>query len=200
MPLVNAYCQVADVRGQLGDDGAVLDTTIVERAINATSRAIDRYTGRRFWQDSAPVARLYAAECRRSLEVGDISAMAGLVVEVDPGGDGVWTGLTAGDYHLEPLNADADGGAYAWRRVVVDDGDPLPVSSRPLVRVTARWGWSLVPDEVNQAAVLKATGLFKRKDAPFGIAGFSDFGAVRISRQDPDVISLLQPFVLPGVA
>jgi hypothetical protein len=45
--------------------------------------------------------------------------------------------------------------------------------------------------------MLKAASLFKRKDAPFAVAGFSEFGAVRIGRNDPDVLELLGGYVNP---
>lgn len=200
MPVVNAYCSVADVRGQFGDSGERLDETLLERAISAASRAVDRWCGRRFWADPAPVARLYRALCTTSLDVADISAVAGLVVEVDGAGLGTWQALDEQDYHLEPLNADADGGAYSWTRIVVDSGPGLPAGDRPAVRVTAAWGWSAIPDEVVQAAIIKTTSLFKRKDAPFGIAGVADFGVVRIGRSDPDVVDLLRAYRIPVMA
>jgi hypothetical protein len=49
---------------------------------------------------------------------------------------------------------------------------------------------------VNEAAILKAVKLFKRRDSPLGIQGFQDFGPIRLSRQeDPDVLALLSPFM-----
>lgn len=70
----------------------------------------------------------------------------------------------------------------------------------PTVQVTARFGWSAVPYQVNEATILKAASLFKRKDAPFGVAGFNEFGAVRITRKDPDVLELLSDFARPMYA
>lgn len=200
MALTNPYCQVADVRSQLGDDGDKLDQALIERAINAASRAVDRWCGRRFWQDLAAAVRLYAADDPFTLSVADISTMDGLLVEVDQSASGTWTALDAADYHLEPLNADADGDAFAWWTLVVDNRRGLPISRRPLVRVTAQWGWSAIPDDVVEATIIKAVNLFKRKDAPFGVAGFADFGAVRIGRSDPDVVDLLRSFRRPVVA
>lgn len=196
MALVNPYCSVADVRSQLGDSGDKLDETLIERAINAASRAVDKYCHRRFWQDSAPVARAYTAHDSSTLDVADISTTDDLLVEVNRGG---WTALDSDTYHLEPLDAGYDDPAFAWW-TVVGDTVRFPVTGRPDVRITARWGWSLIPDDVAEACVLKAVGLFRRKDAPFGIAGVSDFGAVRISRTDPDVASLLTTYVRMAVA
>jgi hypothetical protein len=35
---------------------------------------------------------------------------------------------------------------------------------------------------------------FKLYDAPLGVAGFGDIGAINITRIDPDVMALLAPF------
>jgi hypothetical protein len=46
---------------------------------------------------------------------------------------------------------------------------------------------------VKQAALIAATDLFKLKDAPYGVAGFGEFGAVRI-QDNLRVASLLAPY------
>lgn len=207
MSVVNGYCQVSDLRDHLKDDGVKLNNALLERAISAASRAIDTHTGRRFWLDSGVAERTYAVTDRQVAFVDDIGSRTGLIVKT--GSDGVvfLTTLTAGtDFILEPRNADkfagGTGPAFAfWQirlvgyRVFLGCGYPWPTLS-----VTARHGWSAVPDEVNQACILKAAALFKRKDAPFGVAGFGEFGAVRITRADPDVMDLLSTYETPGFA
>lgn len=203
MAVTNGYCTVDDVRGQLTDTGSKLDSASLERAINATSRAIDQYCGRRFWKDATPVARVFEAVDSHALPVNDIADAAGLLVEVDSVGDGAFAATWASsDYQLRPLNADADGGAYSWSEIATTGGLCFPWfrNGRPGVRVTATWGWSQVPDQVTSAAILKAVSLFMRKDAPFGVAGFTEFGPVRITKRDPDVLDLLAPFILAAVA
>ena len=59
MAVVHGYCTVDQVREELGDDGERLSLALLEKAVNATSRAVDAWTGRRFWQDPAPVVRRY---------------------------------------------------------------------------------------------------------------------------------------------
>jgi hypothetical protein len=204
VPVVNGYCTVEEVRGQLGDTGSKMDTALLERAVSAASRAVDAYCGRRFWQGPAPVARLFNPVDVYNAIVGDISTKTGLVVQTDNMGDASYT-TTLGlkDFRLEPLNADADNLAFCWTRIVSQrpwlqsyTGPLRP----PYLKVTARWGWSAVPDEVAEATILKATSLFMRKDAPFGVAGFAEFGAVRITKRDPDVVDLLSPYQLAGFA
>jgi hypothetical protein len=61
------------------------------------------------------------------------------------------------------------------------------------VKVTAKWGWLAVPDAVQQATLFLANQYYKTaREAPLGVAGFGDFGAVRV-RAMPQVENLLQP-------
>lgn len=206
MAVANGYCTTADLREQLGDDADTLNVALLERAINASSRAIDRHCGRAFWQDSGVATRTYSPTVRDYVFVDDISTRTGVVVAT--GSDGITfpTTLVVGeDYILEPRNADkfasATSGAYAFWQIRLIDGAAFTVDrGRPTLSVTARHGWSAVPDEVTEACILKAASLFKRKDAPFGVAGFGEFGVVRIGRNDPDVMDLLSPYQIPGFA
>jgi len=61
------------------------------------------------------------------------------------------------------------------------------------VQVTGVWGWSQVPSGVSQASFILAADLFKMKDAPFGVAGVSDYGVTRI-QTNPWLVELLRPF------
>jgi hypothetical protein len=77
----------------------------------------------------------------------------------------------------------------------------IPVHVDTRVRTTHdKHGVFLDEDEFDRCRalhavpILKAASLFKRKDAPFGVAGINDFGPVRITRTDPDVIDLLRSF------
>ena len=47
---------------------------------------------------------------------------------------------------------------------------------------------------ITEAALIHATRLYKRHDAPFGIAGAPDVGQMRIPKLDPDAERLLAPF------
>lgn len=201
MTLINAYCTVAEVRSQLADTGSKIEVALIEKAINASSRAIDTLCGRRFWRDATVTSRTYRPTDAYEVRVDDISTSTGLIVKTDTTGDGTWaTTWDAADYQLEPLNSDVVAGgdtlsAFAWWKLVaIDDKVFLTGTRRASLQVTARFGWSAVPDDVNTAAILKSVGLFKRKDAPFGIAGFGDF-AMRISRRDSDVWELLNPYI-----
>lgn len=200
MAVVNGYLTVDQLREHLGDTGSKIDIDLLERSINATSRAIDRFTGRKFWQDATVKVRHYRPESSWLAFTHDISTTTGLVIKTDPGGDYTWTDTwTTADYDLEPDDNDQDESAYAWWRIrAIGDFAFTAGSNRRTLQVTAKFGWSAIPADVEYAALLKASSLFRRKDAPFGIAGFGDFGPVRITRKDPDVIELLNPFAKIG--
>jgi hypothetical protein len=190
----------------MSDSGAILPVALLEGGINATSRAIENYCGRRFWKDSAPTTRIYKTDDSYIAWVDDIATKEGLIVETDDLGDYTYvTSWSGADFDLGPYNQDVvsfgdEVKPYSWWRIHAVGDKVFPVSDfRATLRVTARFGWSDIPDEVNQACLMKANNIVKRKDAPFGVAGFTEFGAVRISRrEDPDVASLLDPYIRIG--
>ena len=201
MAVTNGYCTRAELQQHFGDAGGKLDEDLLDRAINATSRAINRHCGRRFWQDSAVQAKVYRPRDTDIAWVDDISTTTGLIIATDTTGDGTYdTTWATTDYQLEPLNADTDSEAHAWWRIVPIDRYTFPVDDRrTTLQVTAKFGWSAIPDDVNEACILRAAAIFKRKEAVFGVAGFGQFGEVRITRRDPDVMELLHPYVKIGV-
>lgn len=204
MAVENGYCTVQDLRDHLADSGDHLPAAVLEKAINGASRAIDSHCGRRFWLDTDVSTRTYPVPSVDGAYVDDIGTRAGLVVAIGVNGVDFPTTLTVDrDFILEPRNADkfatTDFGAYAfWQIRPVIGGLGLYVDPfTPTLQVTARFGWSKVPDDVVEACILKAASLFKRKDSPNGVAGFGEFGAVRISRRDSDVLELLAGYQIP---
>jgi hypothetical protein len=192
--VVNGYCSVEELRDQLDDEYQKIPDALIERAINAVSRAIDNYCGfprRKFWKDVSPTTHVYSPTSTDVLYVDDIADRVGVTIETDG------TAWTLDDFTLYPLNADLLGASYAFTKIVAAGTRLFPMSrtGRPTVSVTASHGWSAVPDEVEQACIIRSTSILKRKDAPFGVAGFGEFGtSVRIRAEDPDVADLLGPY------
>lgn len=187
------YCTVEQLRAELADDKSALDETLLARAVAAASRAVEDWCGgRTFGLDATATSRVFRPCDREVADVDDIGATDGLVVETWDGAS--WATWAPDDYQLEPLNAGSRATAFAWDQLVALSGGWPVGGRRPTLRVTARWGWSEVPAQVEKATILRAIGLFKRKEAVWGVAGFGDFGAVRITRADPDVVDLLAAF------
>lgn len=198
MAITNGYCDLPELREWLGLEDP-LDDKILERAANAASRAIDKYCGRIFYKPSESVAaRVYVADDPLELVVHDFSTTAGLIVKTDDNADGTFettwssTGSPA-DYQAEPLVRE---NGYPYTRIVAIDDKGFPVSRhRALVEITALWGWAEVPDDVEQACLIKAARLIKRRETSTGVIGFDGIGAtVRVGRDDPDVKELLADF------
>jgi hypothetical protein len=171
------------------------------RALNGASRGIDRMTGRRFWVDDAPTPRNLSTNNRITqtqqgeqillLNGMDIATSAGLTVATGLVG-GTFTPLTGYAYY--PDTAELDG----WPI----EGIVLPLGLWTVlpgfrVQITARWGWLTVPDDVVQATLILARRLFKRKDSPAGVLGSNDW-VVNLAKADPDVVKLIERFVLHG--
>lgn len=195
--MANEYATLAELKAMRRITDATSDAAL-QAALTRASRAIDRKTGRRFYLDASASARAYNPNGRvvcsaggQVLLVDDIGSTTGLVVETGTTAAG-WTAVT--DYETHPDNA------VALNRPVT--GLLRLVTTWPSgstrVRVTAKWGWPAVPDEIVQATLLLANRLYLRKDSPEGIAGSADWGAIRLSRWDPDVEALVGPFMLPG--
>jgi hypothetical protein len=195
--VANEYANLATLKRQLSleDDDDSRDA-LLEDALATASRSIDKTTGRRFWLDATVVQRVYRPQGRTVVEadgtallVDDIGSSTGLIVET--GSAAAWSTLTG--WETLPDNALADGRPITS---LLRSGDWGSGTSR--VRVTARFGWPAVPDEIGQATLIQANRLFKRKDSPEGVTGSAEWGVVRLSRRDPDVWNLIEPYVLPG--
>ncbi|MFC8290068.1 phage gp6-like head-tail connector protein [Streptomyces sp. NPDC057250] len=191
-----SYGTVAALKERLGIEAA--DTSrdpLLAAALAAASRGIDRATGRRFWLDEQPVQRTYRTAGRVArhddgelLLVDDIGS-ADIVVEVGSGGS--FTTVT--NYETSPGNALADGLPITGLLLFGNWG-----SATTRVRVGTRFGWPAVPDDITEAALIQAARLYRRKDSPEGVTGSAEWGVVRLSRRDPDVWNLIDPYVLPG--
>lgn len=200
--MADSYGSVDTLKTQLNIEPT--DTTrdgLLTRALAAASRGIDRACGRgrRFYLDPAPVAREFNPHgrivCRDDGElllVDDIGSAAGLVVET--GRAGSWTPVTG--YETSPDNALLDGQAITG--LLLTSGSWGTALGR--VRITAQFGWPAVPDDITEAALLQAARLYRRKDSPEGITGSAEWGVVRLSRRDPDVWNLIEPYIAPGFA
>ena len=194
MAITNGNTTLVDIKARL----AIIDTiddAALELAVNAASRRIDAYCGQRFYQDATVQAREFYPADPVTLdftyaEPGEprdgISTATGLIVKIDTDNDGTFeTTLTSGtDFLLTPRNAATRTPVWPYTGLRLITSSlwyfPRPYYGRPSVQVTAKWGWPAVPDDVTQACMIFAVDLFKSKDAPFGVAGSTDFGVLRV--------------------
>lgn len=194
--MANEYAELATLKLALNATDTTADD-LLNKALAAASRSIDATCGRRFYLDTTASTRTYSLEGRvvcdadgERLLVDDIGDEAGLVVETGSGGD--YTAVTG--FETGPDNAIVRGRPVT--SLVRTSGSWGGGATR--ARVTARWGWPVVPEEIAQATLIQANRLYKRKDSPEGVTGSAEWGIVRLGRKDPDVWNLIEHYFAPG--
>jgi len=205
MAIVNGLATLTEFKSVLGIAAAdTTDDAELEDCVETASRDVEAYCGkgRKFWQDSTVVDRKYFPSNTACLYVDDISTTTGLVVKVDLDDDGTFeTTLTIDtDFAVRPVNAAADYPVRPWTRIVLLGGAlsgwQCLSSGRPFVQVTAKFGWSAVPEAVKRATLLQAKTLFKADDTTFGTFQLGIDGQARnVPRMDPVAAARLEPFV-----
>lgn len=164
-------------------------------AIAAACRNIDRECGRlrKFALDAdATTVRYYSPEQPGQISIHDCSVITS--VAVDPSGTGAFgTTWTAGThFNAAPYDAVEDGVPYETLELT---GSATMPYYRRSVRVTGQFGWPAIPEDIYEAAQILASRYFKRREATMGVIGFGlDGSTTRISRSDPDVYQLVEPF------
>lgn len=201
MAITNGYATLTEIKNYLSISDST-DNDLLEDLIESASRSIDRIANRRFYLDSSASARKYRAYSDIFVYTDDIGSTTGLVVAIDTNGNGTYsTTLTLDtDFILDPLTAASLGRPYT-QLTMVSNTQTWPVfpgltqnGLRPGVQVTAKWGWPSVPNDINMACLILAADLYKRKDAPGGILGLGDLGAVRMSPIGRDVTAIVRAY------
>lgn len=191
MAITNGYTDLTTIKLSLGITDTV-DDTWLEICVTAASRAIDNFTERVFYQTEG--TRVYVPYDNFVVETDDIATLTTLKTSTNVDGvfDQTWQ---TSDRQLEPLNGIAGGipSPTTHIRAVGDYWFPT-AGQEATVQVTGTFGWSAIPDAVEQACILQAARYFKRADSPMGVAGFDAMGVVRLSRIDPDIATLLEPY------
>ena len=199
MAIVNGYCTLAELKTYLGLSGSGQDDNL-ENAIEGASRQIDQYTGRIFYQTDSQ-DNFYTPNNFFIQEVDDISTVSGLVVKLDTTDDGTHdkTLTKDTDFALLPVNvSNALDQNQPYTHIKILDNrsserfDPDIFNN---IKVTARFGFSSVPDAIKQATFLQASRLFKRKDSPFSVYGNPETGTAELfNKFDPDALKLIKGY------
>jgi hypothetical protein len=207
MPITNGYATLAEIKAYLSISDST-DNDLLESLVESASRSIDRIANRRFYADSSASARTYRAYSDVFVYVDDISSTTGLVVAIDENGNGSYSKtLTLNtDYILDPLTAASLGRPFT-QLTMVSNTEMWPIfpgitqnGLRPGVQVTAKWGWPSVPDDISVACLTLTADLYKRKDAPGGVLGLGDLGAIRMSPVGRDVASVVRAYKKIAIA
>jgi hypothetical protein len=194
------YCTAEELKDRLGITDTSDDSQVIF-ACQSAARAIEGACGRYFWRGAD--TRTYVPESMWSLTTDDIVSVTTLKTDSD--GDGVFetTWNAATDYELSlgerAYNTGASGEQRPYTRINVVSGAKLfpftwAFTRQDRIQVTGVFGWPAIPPAIRQAAMQLAAQFFKMKDAPFGFAGMSDLGIVRV-QASPQIYALIQPYV-----
>jgi hypothetical protein len=190
---LKAYLRIDAAQDDYDDD--------LDDVLDSATREINNYCSRQFNRDdvitsTSTQTRVYAVRYPWLAEIDDIHTLADLEIETDTSGDGTYeTTWEAADYQLEPLNGIRDGNTgWPYFKIRAIGSKTFPVlGHQASLRVTGHFGWSAVPKDVKQACLMLSAETFKMREAPFGVAGWSEFGAIRV-RDIPKVAKLLYPY------
>lgn len=168
------YITVGAYKTQHRITGGEKDALIASK-ITAASRDVNGRTGREFsaWTGGDPegtaTARYFHPYSCESVRVDDCYDIT--EVAVDFTDSGTYTALTAADYQTYPLNGIGPNGQTGWpveRITLVTYSYQFPRWRRPSVKVTAKWGWEAVPDDVKEACQQITARLIYEDSVPSG--------------------------------
>jgi len=191
--ITNGYVTLNEVKDALNLEDSI-DNAALEMAIATASRQIDDYCGRFFYKDGTellPATRYYTPDNWYILPVDDFVSLSEIATDdyFDQNYSTIWT---VSDRMFEPVNNPSRG--WPRNRILAIGSYVFPQLLPQSVRVRGVFGWSEVPYEVKTAAKIQAARLFLRNQSPFGIAGNTDLGTVRLAAKlDADVEALLRP-------
>lgn len=200
----NGYCTGDVLKAALQISDATDDVALTA-AIDAASRTIDEWCGRRFYVDGADSTRYFTATDPRTVTLSGQPSSVDIVsvttVQVDQSGTGTFgeTWTEGADFVLGPRSATADGRPFQHLQLL--GGRTAPVGVRDAVKVTGTFGWAVTPDPVERACVALASQVFKQeRESPFGVASFDlEGGVLRMSRFLPGHVEMmLRPYRVVG--
>lgn len=199
MALGDNYATLAQLKDYLGIGTQTSLDEKLNDALSSASREVELFCNRQFNKDTVVSARVYQPNSCKAVDVDDFHTTTGLIVKTDNACTGTFdTTWAASDYELSPYSGVVDGQpGHPFDRITAVGGRYFPQvwqRRRGIVEVTAQWGWAAVPAPVKQATLILAAQTFKLADAPFGVAGMSEFGVVRV-RDMPQVQAKLARYV-----
>lgn len=198
------YCTVEALKSRLSITNSNSDLEI-HGACFAASRWVEQHCERTFWRTASTEVRTFAPSDWWVLvlpEFNDLVSVTSLLSDESGSGTFSTTWATT-DYQLL-----AGTGRAAYNPQAGPEMRPYTAiksigtrrfpwiyttpSRMDRVQITGVFGWPAVPRAVKQAAQLLATELFRRKDAPFGVAGEGEF--VITARDNQMAKTLLGPY------
>lgn len=196
------YVGLEEMKDRMGITDSA-DDSAMQTAILSASSWVNEFCGQHF--NRITETRTYVPHSLWMLDIDPVVSVT--AINVDRDGSGVfseaWTQNV--DYQLllgaDRYNINALGIQRPYKKVqVIQTGRWFPFlwpyTHWDRVSIAGTWGWPSVPPMVAEAVRILAADEFKLKDAPFGVAGVSDLGLVRV-QANPWLVENLRPFINP---
>lgn len=192
MAIGDRYAQLSELKDRLKIDvGDTSRDTALQAALSVASRKIEGHCNRQFNDAGTTSARKYFPSSPYVVDVDDFSTLDGMSLVVNGSlfvQDVQWTAY--------PLNGLNNGMPWVYEKVLAIAGNtfvPL-IQGQPNITVTARWGWTAVPDPVHEACLIIAEKIQLLADVPLGEGGDKQFGTYDV-KQDSMVCGMLMQYV-----
>lgn len=183
MPIVDLTQLKSFARNELG----AADDASMQAALDGAHVSVYDYCGRQFETAGAATARRFVPTGTAVLRIHDCTSISSVVVN--------GAALAASAYQAEPVdNLDRLGRTRPFEqlRLLSDVWINSAQDGEATVTVTATWGWAAAPASAVEAIKILAKDILHQRDNRSGVAGFAEFGAVRV-RENPYVAMLLDP-------
>jgi hypothetical protein len=175
------YCTVEALKSRLAITTTTSDLELHAACFGA-SRWLEQYCQRTFSRTASNEVRTFETCNSYELALPEFNDLVSVTtLKTDSAGDGTYeTTWSSTDYQLLPHNTSGpEAKPYTRIKAVGSYTFPwvyTPESARAdRVQLTGVYGWPAVPHAIKQAAQLMAAELFRRKDAPLGIAGEGEY-------------------------
>lgn len=179
-----AYLSLDEFTGYVGSELAA-DRTSLQAALLAAEQAINDHCGRNFNTTATSATARSYLPCGDVVVTHDIGDTTGLIIS------NFGSTVASGTYQLEPNPVSWAGVTQPYYRIRLLNGAYWTQSGgQATVTVTAKWGWPAVPAQVVEATAILAKDLAHLRQNRFGVAGFGEYGVIRV-RDNPHVVMLL---------
>lgn len=195
-----SYVTLAELKTWMAGGGDIdtADDVPLQTVLDAATRWIDRQCGRHFTRETG-VTKYYWPTWNGRLDVVDLISITTLASD-SSGNRTFSTSFTSTDYELLPYVDESGLPATRFQAIRTWPTSSKSFTPGRLVKIVGDFGYvdtgSVVPADVKQACLIVGSRLWKRHEMPTGVTVVPDLGTVeRISRTDPDVEALLEPYV-----
>jgi hypothetical protein len=199
--ILNGYCTLADLRSTPAlnfESTYTTDDQLLCDLITATSRAIDKQTGRYFYKSAAHEVKYFTARNNFRLFTDDLVSVTALYTD-NLNGDRTYPYTwSATDYDLWPYDADtlSEPEPFRFIETAPQGFYQFPYGIRKGVKIDGIFGWPAVPALISKACLLWCERNYKRLQTPLGTSSMSQLGVVsiKVPPPDPDVEAMLNNY------